>query len=436
MAQLDQTHDPNRRSWVETANGADTDFPIQNLPFGVFSRAGEPARGGVAIGDQIVDLTAALRLGLFSGVAREAAEAATGPALNPLLALGRRHAAALRGRLSELLLAGGTESGRAPELASEVLVPMRDATMHLPARIEAFSDFSCSIYHTRRMGGGNPRPVFEQLPVAYNGRASSIRPSGTPVRRPLGQFGPSGSAPQYGPEPSMDFELEFGAFVGPGNALGEPIPITEAEAHIFGYCLVNDWSARGIQFFESALGPFLGKSFLTSVSPWVVTAEAMAPFRVPAPRGEGQRQPPAYLDSPQNRDEGGLDIELTASLLTPRMRAEGAAPARIVRANFKHMFWTMAQMLTHHASNGCNLSPGDLIASGTVSGPEEDSKACLAEINSRGETPLTLPNGETRNWLENGDEVSFAGRAHREGAVDIGFGICTGRVEPATVVRQ
>lgn len=431
MTQLDETHDPNRRSWVEAANRAGTDFPIQNLPFGVFSRTGEPARGGVAIGDQIFDLAAGLRLGVFSGIAAAAAEAASGSALNPLMALGRRHSAALRARLSELLMAGGAESDRARQLASQVLAPMGDATMHLPAQIGAFSDFSCSIYHTRRMGGGKPRPVFEQIPVAYNGRASSIRPSGTPVPRPPGQFGPAGAEPTFGPEPSMDFELEFGAFVGPGNALGEPIPMIEAEQHIFGYCLVNDWSARGIQFFESALGPFLGKSFLTSISPWVVTAEALAPFRVPAARAKEDRQPPAYLDSSSNREEGGLDIELTAALLTPRMRADGNAPARIVRANFKHMFWTMAQMLAHHASNGCNLDPGDLIASGTVSGPEEDSKACLAEINNRGETPLKLPNGETRNWLEDGDDVSFAGRAHRDGAVDIGFGTCAGRIEPA-----
>ena len=431
MATLDHTHDPNRRSWVQTANDGATDFPIQNLPLGVFFRPGEAPRGGVAIGDQIFDLAAGNRLGLFSGLAAEAAGAASGPSLNPLMALGRRHSSALRVSLSDLLRSSGPDSERVRQLAAQLLVPMREAGLEVPAAIGAFSDFSCSTYHTGRMGGGTPRPVFEQLPVAYNGRASSVRPSGAPIHRPLGLFGPAGAEPHYGAEPWMDFELEFGAFVGPGNRLGTPIPIVQAEEHLFGYCLVNDWSARGIQFFESALGPFLGKSFLTTISPWVVTAEALAPFRVPAPRVAGERQPPAHLDSAANRAEGGLDIELTAWLQTERMRRDGAGAARIVRANFKHMFWTMAQMLTHHAGNGCNLSPGDLIASGTVSGPEEESRACLAEINGRGQTPLHLPNGETRTWLEDGDEISFAGRARRDGFVAIGFGPCAGRIEPA-----
>ena len=431
MTKLDQTHDPKRRSWIETANDPATDFPIQNLPLGIFSRADEPQRGGFAIGDRIFDLAAGLRLGLFSGIGAEAAEAASGPSLNPLMALGRRHSSALRMCLSDLLTAGGAEADRARQLASQILVPMHEAQLQLPAQIGAFSDFSCSTFHSRRMGGGTLRPVSTQLPVAYNGRASSIRPSGAPVRRPMGQFGPAGTEPTYGPEPWMDFELEFGAFVGRGNSLGVPIPMAGAEDHIFGYCLVNDWSARGIQFFESALGPFLGKSFLTTISPWVVTAEALAPFGVSPMRAKEDRQPPAHLDSPYNRQEGGFDIELTASLLTPGMRTDGRKPARIVRSNFKHMFWTTAQMLTHQTSNGCNVSPGDLIASGTVSGPENESRACLAEINERGKVPLHLPNGETRLWLDDGDEISFAGRAHRDGFIDIGFGECAGRIQRA-----
>src|SRR5919197_829239 len=284
---LNDTHDPRRRSWVESANASECDFPIQNLPFGVFSRGGE-LRGGVAIGDQILDLRAAMEAGLLAGEAATAARAAAGPQLNPLMALGSPHASALRARLSDLLRVDGADSTRARQLAEKLLVPMRDATMALPCRINDYTDFLTSAHHAERHGRykglKDPLPEpFKYLPVAYHGRASSIRVSGTPVIRPNGQWKTSDHSVQFGPVEALDFELELGAFVGPGNELGTPIPISEARQHVFGYCLLNEWSAKSVQWWEQVLGPFLGKTFITSVSPWVVTDEALAPFRAPAP---------------------------------------------------------------------------------------------------------------------------------------------------------
>lgn len=432
MAELNETHDPQRRSWVPTANVPETDFPIQNLPFGVFRRAGGEPRGGVAIGDQVLDLAAALREGLFEGDAATAAGAAAGPRLNPLMALHPRVVSALRKRLSDLLRVSGPDEARVKSLADRLLVPMAQVAMELPAAIGDYTDFSCSTHHMMRMGGGTVRPVFLHLPVGYHGRASSVRVSGAEVIRPLGQVAGKGGQAVFGPEPQLDFELEFAAFVGQGNSLGHPIPIGEAEDHIFGYCLLNDWSARAIQFFEMALGPFLGKSFLTTISPWVVTHEAMAPFRVAAfNRPETDPPIPAYLLDEADRREGGLDVRLEVLLSTAAMRQRGDAPARIVASNFRNIYWTMAQMLAHHASNGCDLRPGDLFASGTVSGPEDEAKACLMEANERGSRPLALPGGETRLWLEDGDEVQMRGRAVRDGFVPIGFGPCDGRVAAA-----
>ena len=432
MAELNATHDPGRRSWVESANRADADFPIQNLPFGVFRRRGAEPQGGVAIGDQIVDLAAALREGLFEGDAAVAAQAAAGGQLNPLMSLGPSTVSALRRRLSELLRAGGADEARARSLADRVLVSMAGVTMELPAAIGDYTDFSCSTHHMMRMGGGTVRPVFLHLPVGYHGRASSLRVSGAEVVRPLGQIAGKDGPPVFGPEPQLDFELEFAAFVGRGNALGRPIPIGEAEEHIFGYCLLNDWSARAMQFFEMALGPFLGKSFVTTISPWVVTHEAMAPFRTAAfVRPEADPPIPAYLHSQADRRNGGLEVRLEAFLFTEAMRGRGDAPERIVATNFRYIYWTLAQMLAHHASNGCALRPGDLFASGTVSGPEDEAKACLMEANERGARALALPGGESRLWLEDGDEVRIRGRAEREGFVSIGFGACDGRVTAA-----
>ena len=407
---LDSTHDAKRRSWLPAANTPECDFPIQNLPFGVFETAAG-ARGGVAIGDSIVDLTATSRARLFTGNAAGAAAAAAGPTLNPLLALGNSHARELRRQLSDALAEDAPVAAR--EAVRACLVPMRDATMLLPARIDAFTDFLCSLDHTLRMGNGNLPPAFKTLPIAYNARASSVVVSGRPVRRPNGYSRAGDGAPSFGPEPWLDFELELGAFIGPGNALGDAIAIVDAEQHLFGVCLLNDWSARRIQFFESQpLGPFLGKSFCTSIAPWIVTTDALAPFRVP--------------ESP-----GAFDIHLDVRLQTAEMRARAEEPHVIASTNFRGMYWTFAQMIAHHTSNGCNLRPGDLLGSGTTSGPTDASRACLAEITERGKSPLTLPNGQRRAWLDDGDEVIFRGRANRDGYVSIGFGECRAVVEPS-----
>jgi fumarylacetoacetase len=435
--QPNETHRATLRSWVHSANDPATDFPIQNLPYGVFQRDGEPPRGGVAIGDRILDLAAALQAGLFHGEAEKAARLAAASSLNGFMASGYARQSALRQRISALLSADSLDRARIGPLGRTLLVPMRDVEMKLPASIGSFTDFLTSIYHTERSGRvtrpDNPIPApFRYLPIAYNGRATSVRPSGEPVRRPNGQWRTPEGQVKFGPCEQQDFELEVGLFIGRGNALGQPISIEEAPEHIFGFCLVNDWSARDIQRWESALGPFLSKSLSTTISCWVVTAEAMAPFRAPAfARPAGDPQPLPYLQSESDQASGGLDLALDAHLLTPRMRRGGTAPARIARTNFIHMYWTFAQMLTHHMSNGCNLQPGDLLGSGTTSGPLDENRACLSEITGRGAQSFTLPNGETRVWLEDGDEVIFKARAEREGFVPIGFGECRARIEPA-----
>ncbi|HVB33563.1 MAG TPA: fumarylacetoacetase [Patescibacteria group bacterium] len=432
MEKLNETHDPAVRSWVPAANQEDGDFPIQNLPFGVFRQEGSPARGGVAIGDQIFDLAAGLEAGLFTGEAAEAARAAGGPALNPLMALGLGPASALRARLFDLLRADGRERSRVEPLAKRLLVPMSSVQMQLPVKVNNFTDFICSSYHAlryHRLPVDSPlSPVLCHMPVAYNGRASSVRISGEPMRRPNGQSKPEGEEVRFGPSKDLDFELEVGAFIASENALGSPVPIEAAPSHIFGFCLLNDWSARDIQRWESRLGPFLSKSASTTISPWVVTAEALAPFHVPVygrPAGCSALLP--YLFSKTDQAEGAMDINLEAFLLTPRMREKNEPPARVTKTNFRHAYWTFAQMVAHHTSNGCNLQPGDLLGSGTVSGPTDESAACLAEHAK----PFALPNGEMRHFLEDGDEVVFRGRARREGYVSIGLGECRGRITPA-----
>jgi fumarylacetoacetase len=427
MIGLNRTHDPQRRSWVESANVAGADFPMQNLPFGIFRGADGVARGGVAIGDQIVDLVRLRAAGLLKGKAAEAARAAAGPVLNPLLQLGNAHASSLRAALSDLLDAAHEDRSHRAELGT-CLVPIRLATLQLPVHIGAFTDFLCSIDHTLRLRRGVLPPAFKHLPIAYNGRATSVVVSGTAVTRPQGQFR-QGEAVTFGAEPSLDFELEVGAFVGTGNELGRPFTLADADGHTFGHCLVNDWSARGIQFFESEpLGPFLGKSFATSISPWIVTAEALLPFRVAAlVRDVGDPQP-AHLTSEVNSELGALDLALEAFVLTPRMRASGLEPAPVTQTSFRSMYWTFAQMLTHHASNGCNLQPGDLLASGTTSGASAASRACLAELSQLGTLPLELTNGEMRTWLEDGDEVILRAHAEHPDYVPIGFGECRGVV--------
>jgi len=299
----------------------------------------------------------------------------------------------------------------------------------VPAKIGNFTDFVCSTFHAQRVVRKPLAPVLCYMPVAYHGRASSVRISGEEVRRPHGQFKDSDGRVQFGPSKALDFELEVGAFVSTGNPLGSPIPIDSAASHIFGYCLLNDWSARDVQFWESMLGPFLSKSLSTTISPWIVSPEALAPFRTQIfrPSQPDFPTPLAYLHSETDRAEGGIDIELEAYLLTPRMRKSGSPPARIVATNFKYAYWSFAQMVAHHTSNGCNLQPGDLLGSGTVSGPMDESRACLLEHAE----PFRLPNGETRGYLEDGDEVIFRGRAKREGYVSIGFGECRAHIVSA-----
>ena len=431
---LDETHEPALRSWVESANSPDADFCIQNLPVGVFLCPGG-ARVGIAIGDSILDVAQALDLGLFTGSAAQAAARCRCGRLNEIMALGRPHASALRLELSRLLRVG---AARQPDTA-RCLVAMRDAKMRVPAQVGNFTDFYTSIHHATRAGRmfrpDNPlMPNFKHLPVAYHGRASSISVSGTLLRRPMGQsMAKDAVMPGFGPSRRLDFELELGFYIGPGNELGEPISLTEAEERIFGLCLVNDWSARDIQAWEyQPLGPFLGKSFMTTVSPWVVTLDALAPFRVAA-AARGEDAPPLlpHLHSAEDRQWGGFDIVPEVLLQTDSMREKSLPPQRIGRARFADQYWTIFQMLAHHASNGCNLLPGDLIASGTVSGPNEGESGSLLEMTAGGARPIALPGGEQRSFLEDGDEIVMRARCSRQGYASIGFGECTGRVAPA-----
>lgn len=433
---LNETHNSELRSFVASANGPDTDFPIQNLPFGAY-RHGEDERIGIAIGDQVVDVHRLKELGLLDGQseAQAAARACAGPTLNPVMALPPAQVSALRLAVSRLLREGSESQSE----VEKALIPQADVTMLLPADVGDYTDFYCSIHHATNVGSlfrpNNPlMPNYKHLPVGYHGRSSSLVPSGTEIVRPKGQSkAPDAEAPSFGPCRLFDYELEVGFFVGQGNDLGSPIPLAEAENHIFGYCLVNDWSARDIQGWEyQPLGPFLAKSFATSLSPWVVTSEALAPYRVAAmERAEDDPQPLPHLDHDGNREQGGLDLDLEVYLTTPKMRDEGLEPHRLSRGNFRHMYWTAAQMLTHHASAGCNLQPGDLMASGTVSGPEKDARGCLLEITWRGRDAIELPNGETRTFLQDGDEIVLRGRCEAEGAARIGFGECRGTVLPA-----
>ena len=415
---------------MESANQPGTDFPIQNLPFGVFQAgASSPPRIGVAIGDQILDLRAAADAGLLDALP-VAAEACRSARLNLLMSLSPEIRDGLRRLLSRTLAAGTRRA------SSAVLVPMREAMMLVPAEVGDYSDFYASVFHATNVGSmfrpDNPLlPNYKWVPIGYHGRASSVIAGGSPVRRPSGQSkAPSADRPAFGPSRQLDYELEIGAWIGGENRLGEPVPLSEAERRIFGVTLLNDWSARDLQSWEyQPLGPFLAKSFATSVSPWVVTHEALAPFRVPAfVRPAGDPDPMPYLDDPGDRAAGGLSITLEVALLTARMREEGRKPTRLSRTNFRQMYWTFAQMVTHHASNGCNLRPGDLLGSGTVSGPAKEERGCLLELSWRGTESVALPNGESRTFLEPGDEVVMSGWCEAEGAVRIGLGECRGVV--------
>ncbi len=433
---LNATHDPTRRSWISSADTPDGDFPLQNLPHGVFSVDGDEPRGGVAIGDMILDVGAAARAGLFPDAVADVAAAAAQPTLNGLCALGNEAASRLRAALFDLLATDGSRRAQAEAAAATLLVPMATARLHLPVAVGSFTDFMTSVHHASAARRSRPaRPLsdsFLHLPVGYNGRATSITVDGAPFPRPWGQRDEANGVVVYAPTARLDFEVELGVLVGPGNALGTRVPIDAVEDHIFGYLLVNDWSARDIQSWEMRLGPFLGKSFRTTVSPWIVTAEALAPFRVPAPpRTAGQPQPLPYLDSDAHRASGGVDVSLEGRLSTSRMRLAGEPPVRIVASRMLDCAWTFAQMLTHQTSGGCNLEPGDLLSSGTVSGPTDESAGCLLEITA-GTLPIVLPNGEERLWLEDGDAFVITGRATRDGFVGLGFGACGATVLPAT----
>jgi fumarylacetoacetase len=425
---------------VESANGPG-DFPIQNLPFAVFRRRGDdrPARIGIAIGDMILDVTSCHREARFEGLAARAAEACGAPALNALLALGSAPRAELRRQVSTLLSADSPVRRAEPRLGDRILVPQSEAELLLPAEIGDYTDFYASVHHARNVGSmfrpDNPLlPNYRWVPIGYHGRASSIVPSGTPVQRPSGQSkAPDAETPSFGPTRSLDYEMELGLLVSTGNALGEPVPMARAEEQIFGFCLVNDWSARDIQAWEyQPLGPFLAKNFATTISPWIVTLEALEPFRAPASaRSSGDPAPLPYLYSPGNAERGAVAVTVEVHLSSLEMRRQEMEPVRLSRGSAADLYWTPAQLVAHHTSNGCNLRPGDLLATGTISGPSREARGCLLELTWRGAEPLTLPSGETRKFLEDGDEVIMRGYCEREGAVRIGFGECRGLVVPA-----
>lgn len=436
MTPLNETHDPALRSWLASANAPGCDFPLQNLPFASFRRRGsqEAFRGGVAIGDQVLDLAAVARARPFTGIAAQALEAGAQDKLNALMALGAPAWSALRLALSRALRDGAAERPR----LEACLVPQAEAEYGVPARIGDYTDFYTSIHHATNIGKqfrpDNPLlPNFKWVPIGYHGRSSSIAVSGDAFRRPVGQTLPPGAGtPSLGPSRRLDIELELGIFIGQGNARGERVAITAAEEHVFGICLLNDWSARDIQAWEyQPLGPFLSKNFASTISPWIVTTEALAPYRVPFTRAPEDPQPLPYLDSPANRERGAFDIQLAVLLQTAAMRQAGQAGAEICRTNYRHAYWTVAQLVAHHTVNGCNLQPGDLFGSGTLSGPTLDQAAALIELTQGGKNPLQLAGGETRTWLEDGDAVTLRGWCEQPGAARIGFGECTGTVLPA-----
>lgn len=424
---IDETHDAALTCWVEGAQGHG-EFPVQNLPYGVFSHGDARRRLGIAIGERVLDLAGIADL---LPVGRDLLGAAT---LNGLFALPAADRLALRRALSALLCDESQRARVAPHLH-----PAGECTLHLPAAIGDYTDFYVGIHHATNIGKlfrpDNPLlPNYKHVPIGYHGRASSIRPSGVPVRRPCGQRkAPEAAAPTFGPSARLDYELELGVWIGPGNALGETVPIGEAADHIAGFCLLNDWSARDFQAWEYVpLGPFLAKNFQSTISPWVVTAEALAPFRqAQPPRPEGDPRPLDYLWDEADQAQGGLGVELEVFITTAAMRAAGLAPHRLSRGPASNMYWSVQQIVTHHASNGCNLAPGDLLGTGTISAPTPDGYGSLMELSQGGKAKVVLPGGEERAFLEDGDEIVLRACARREGYAAIGFGECRARVEPA-----
>lgn len=434
---LDFTHDPAATSWVTSAQAQGCDFTLQNLPHGVFSRGAEAARGGVAIGDQVLDLAQVASLSLLTGLTQQACEAAAQGTLNAFMGMGQPAWRALRHGLFGLLSSRATQATR--EALAPCLLPQAQLQMHLPVQVLNYTDFYTSVHHANNVGRvirpDDPlTPNFKWLPIAYHGRASSVVASGTAFHRPWGQaMAPGATAPVYGPCHRLDFELEMGFFAGPGNALGQPLPLAQAREQVFGMCLLNDWSARDHQFWEMApLGPFLGKNFCTSISPWVVTMEALAPYRLPFERPATDPQPLAYLDDAGDRAQGSLDIELEV-VLQSRIHRERQLPGdRISATNFRHQYWTIGQMLAQHTVGGCNLQSGDLLGTGTISGPTAGEAGAIVELSQGGTRDVSLPtSGELRRFLEDGDRVILRGWCAKPGSARIGFGQCSGEVLPA-----
>ena len=425
---IDDTNDPGRTSWVPSAQGSD--FPIQNLPLGVFSETSGQRRPGVAIGNYVLDLAAIADL-----LDEDWREDLSQPVLNAWLSRGHEAQRELRARLSELL-----SDERYRDSVEPALIGQSEVRMHVPCLVGDYTDFYVGIHHATNVGKqfrpDNPLlPNYKYVPIGYHGRASSVRASGEPVIRPSGQRkAPDADSPEYGPSQRLDYELELGLWIGRGNSLGSPIPIGEAGEHIAGYCLLNDWSARDLQAWEyQPLGPFLAKNFLTTVSPWVVSPQALAPFRKAMPdRPAGDPEPLPYLSDDADRQQGGLSIQLEATLSSEAMRAKGVPPHLLSRGSADAaMYWSAAQIVAHHSANGCNLQPGDLIGTGTLSTDSGGGLGSLLEISSGGKTPITLATGETRSFLEDGDEITLRAWCESEGAVRIGFGECVGRVVAA-----
>lgn len=434
--ELNATHDPQLRSWLAAANVDGTDFPIQNLPFGVFRRAGssDGFRCGVALGDSVVDVSHLQ--GLFTGAAIAAARACAEDAINTLMALGPEAASALRAQLSRLLRAGEAPATQREAVAS-ALVPLAMAQLVLPARIGGFTDFFASVHHATNAGRlfrpDSPLlPNYKYVPIAYNGRASSVQAAGD-VRRPRGQIkAPGEGPPVFAASARLDYEVELGVYIGAATQRGEPVAVGRAWEHVFGVSLLNDWSARDIQAWEyQPLGPFLAKSFATSVSPWVVTAEALAPFRTHAfQRPAGDPEPLSYLHDPSDQLQGGVSVHIDAFLRSAEMRARALPPLQLSRSDSASLYWTIGQMLAHHTSNGSALDTGDLLGSGTISGDAPTALGSLLEVTVGGSRALELPSGETRRFLEDGDEVALRGFCERSGFVRIGLGECRATVLP------
>ncbi|MEH6481335.1 MULTISPECIES: fumarylacetoacetase [Pseudoalteromonas] len=436
MSLINETHDINLTSWVESANVDNCDFPIQNLPFAEFRRKGsdEAFRGGVAIGDQVIDLAKLSKLNVLTGDAKTAVDAASEATLNTFMGLGKQYWSALRLALSKALRAGSEHQ----QALSDTLVAQSDIEYSLPCRIGDYTDFYTSIYHATAVGSlfrpDNPLlPNYKWVPIGYHGRSSSIDVSGQTFHRPKGQTkAPDAEVPSFGPCKRLDYELELGIYLGKGNALGDAIAIENAENHVFGFCVFNDWSARDLQAWEyQPLGPFLAKNFASTVSPWIVTTEALAPYRTNWTRDENDPQPMDYLESKANRDQGAFDIQMDVRIQTQKMRSEGHNPTRVSTSSFKHSYWTVAQMVTHHTVNGCNFMPGDMLGSGTQSGPTHEEAGSLLELSRGGKEKITLSNGEQRSFLEDGDNVIMRGWCEKEGYARIGFGSVESTVIPA-----